>query len=127
MSTVPFHVTWQRDPSSANAPIIMLLQIHAHSNLQFSERTVATFLDNLRPNIVRGHARRYQFLSFSCVRLRETRHRVYFLLSMRFRPIPQPFILERWRSHLAGEDDSDSSSLSDLPPPIGPNNLAAAA
>eukprot|EP00957_Ditylum_brightwellii_P080736 6139901-Ditylum_brightwellii.AAC.1 len=104
----------------------MLLQIHAHSNSRFSELTVATFLDELRPNIVRDHAPRYRFLSFSCVRLRETRHHVYFLLSMRFRPIPSHLTsVIDWRFQDGG-DDSDSSSLQD-PLPLDPDNPAAAA
>ena len=128
MSTVPYHVHWQRKPSSANSPIIMLLQIRANSNSRFSEHTVATFLDDLRPVIVRDCARRYRFLSFSCVCLRETRHRVYFLLNMRFRPIPQEHTLVTdWRFCLQdGGDDSDSSSVYD-PLPTDPTNLAAAA
>lgn len=128
MSTVPYNITWQRDPSSANYPVVMLLQIYAHSNSTFSENVVAAFLENLGPTIVRDHSPRYHALSLSCSRLRETRNHVYFVLRIRFLPIPQELISERGHHWQVGDDDSDSSSsLEDILSSIDPNSGAAAA
>ena len=128
MSTVPYNITWQRDPSSANYPVVMLLQIYAHSNSTFSENVVAAFLENLGPTIVRDHSPRYHALSLSCSRLRETRNHVYFVLRIRFLPIPQELISDRGYHWQVGDDDSDSSSsLEDILSPIDPNSGAAAA